>query len=118
MRPDKRLPFALSLAAVIFGGALLGLGNALWDSVASADDSDAHHHQEAASTAVTLPRILTLPAHCLFCIDGVTPQPTELSRAVFLSRSTASVIPPCQSTRAPQTAFATAYKVRAPPVLS
>lgn len=98
------------MAAVLFGGAVLGLGNAL-QGLLAADNAHAHHqHHEQAGEVVVL-----LPAHCMFCIDGMSPQPT----ALFTSTSAA-----IQNSQQPRTAtsvevlpatFYFRYQSRAPP---
>lgn len=78
----RRLQLILAFAAVLFGGALLGVGNMLALPSVPADGAESHHGHHGATTDVAaLPAYLTLPAHCLFCIDGVVPQPVQLSTA-------------------------------------
>lgn len=70
----RRFALMLSFAATLYGGVLLGLGNWL-DNVGTGHQ---HHHDAIAAAA-------TLPAHCVFCIDGVSPAPPAVHQVVVAS---------------------------------
>ena len=102
-RAFRQLAANLALVAALFGGLFLGAGNmvmlqldpsfaAVLHGDHGPDDHVGHDHEdpavdalacgdglEAATTghsnaSAPLP---VLPAHCLFCLDGITPQPVD-----------------------------------------
>jgi len=76
----SRTCLTLALAATLFAGVLIGVGNMIHLAVTEPAAADhAHHgHHAAAEPSDTLATILTLPAHCLFCIDGMVPAPVAM----------------------------------------
>jgi len=48
----------------------------------AAGDHAHHGHHGAVEPPDTLATILTLPAHCLFCLDGMVPAPVAIPRGV------------------------------------
>jgi len=78
----SRTGLVLAIAATLFAGVLIGLGNMihLADTEPAAADHAHHGPHGAAESSDTLATILTLPAHCLFCIDGMVPAPVPLPR--------------------------------------
>jgi hypothetical protein len=57
----------LTFIAILYGGLLLGAGNAFLVAERGRD------HHDHASTAV----FEGIPAHCLFCLNGIVPAITE-----------------------------------------
>ncbi|MCR9278284.1 MAG: hypothetical protein NXH85_09935 [Pseudomonadaceae bacterium] len=134
----------LAWLSIVFGGFLLGIGNAVTGALGSVDHSahmsapstDAagaahahhHHHQPSPESPVlvafqppTVPASFmeALPAHCLFCLDGVTPAPLGVQEALLLgvTRLASSWLGgwcstwPASNTRNP-------HPARAPPIFS
>lgn len=62
------------------GNAISGYFNSL-DADHSQDQTAHHHHHHTQHTETeqAIPSILTLPAHCMFCIDGIAPEPAALA---------------------------------------
>ena len=92
----RSLAETLALFAALFGGLAYGTGNMLQLALdpagamrahggagaAGADDfalicAGAHGEHARPGKAPRAPEPL-LPAHCLFCLDGIAPQPVEL----------------------------------------
>ncbi len=76
----------LALAAILFGGLLIGPLNA-----ALAEDHSGHQGHGAV--------VEPIPEHCLFCVDGVapslSPQPPEFARnEAVAARKPAPYAPP------------------------
>ena len=72
----------LVVCSILFGGFLLGVGNAVFDT----DHSDHHgdggrHHTEHVELSFNDG---LLPANCLFCLDGLPPSPTSRPDALVL----------------------------------
>jgi len=78
----SRTGLVLAITATLFAGVLIGLGNMIHLAATEPAAADhAHHgHHGGAESSDTLATILTLPAHCLFCIDGMVPAPVPLPR--------------------------------------
>src|SRR6187397_2291238 len=63
-----------ALAAFMFGALVYGPSNAFFGH-----RDGAHHHHGAQFIHHATAQPWDVPAHCLFCLDGITPQPTELT---------------------------------------
>ena len=88
----------VALAAFLFGALVYGPGNAFLGH----HDHAAHHHHGAAADKAAVS--LEVPAHCLFCLDGIAPQPTELLVAIAAGRRY-HIIAPAAQTTAPRCAL-------------
>ncbi|MEM9624000.1 MAG: hypothetical protein AAF993_20335, partial [Pseudomonadota bacterium] len=117
----------LALVAVIFGGTVMGLGNALQGYLnAGNEDPHAHHHhqdhhkhqahQHHQSQAATA--LLLLPAHCMFCIDGMSPQHAALYHSMEGSRRTSQPHTPAQAPAASPAELTYRFHSRAPPQIA
>lgn len=106
-RAFRQLAANLALLAALFGGLFLGAGNMVMlqldPSFAKVlhgghgpDDPAGHDHEDPAVDALACGDGLqavgndqpdatgplpVLPAHCLFCLDGITPQPADPAAA-------------------------------------
>jgi hypothetical protein len=110
-RAFRQLAANLALVAALFGGLFLGAGNmvmlhldpsfaAVLHGGHGADEHSGHEHAahepeqlpaEALACGDGLPAaaaradagdgLPVLPAHCLFCLDGITPQPVDPATA-------------------------------------
>lgn len=78
-----------ALAAIFFGALLYGPGNAFL----TPPEHGAHRHRNAGPYAPTSMTAWNLPAHCLFCLDGIAPQPTELILAAIPESASRLIIP-------------------------
>jgi len=102
-RAFRQLAANLALVAALFGGLFLGTGNmvmlqldpsfaAVLHGAHGPDDPAGHDHEAEADDALACGDGLQaagndqpdatgplpmLPAHCLFCLDGITPQPVD-----------------------------------------
>lgn len=106
VHPARSLAASLALLATLFGGLFYGAGNMLmlatvpgFASVLHGDPGD-HRHDHASGprvdrlacgegvgaaavppTASADHEPLGIPAHCMFCLDGVSPAPVDLAAA-------------------------------------
>ncbi|MEE4360586.1 MAG: hypothetical protein V2I63_03580, partial [Pseudomonadales bacterium] len=141
-----RFAAGLALTAAVFGGLVLGAGNMLQlylDPAAAASLHGAHgvethgehagHGAQRPVTAEALsydcgphapepvpeaapPAVPTLPAHCLFCLDGIVPQPVVLAIPVADGVATLAPVPPVHRTLdAPIPRADRAHRPRGPP---
>jgi hypothetical protein len=83
----------VALLAFAFGALVYGPGNAFIGH----HDHGAHHHHDAASGSAAAAAALEVPAHCLFCLDGIAPQPTELIVAIAAERRYHVIAPAAQA---------------------
>lgn len=119
-RAFRQLAANLALVAALFGGLFLGAGNmvmlkldpsfaAVLHGGHGLDDAHGHDHEDPAVDALACGDGLAatrdgrtdatgplpmLPAHCLFCLDGITPQPVNPAAAP-------ETIPVCPSLPSP-----------------
>jgi hypothetical protein len=105
----SRLANHVALAVFAFGALVDGLGNAL---IGHADHTARHHH-EAGGDSATPP--WDVPAHCLFCLDGIAPQPTELVGIAVIARPPRAVEPLPKTTPRRADARIVRPEPRAPP---
>ncbi len=107
----------LALAALIFGGALLGAGNAVHGLSGSSQPAEQHqgHHAHHGAADAALPDILSMPAHCMFCIDGIAPQPAMLPEVVLAALCTARFNVPAGPVCRSPASHPRSFLSRAPP---
>jgi len=86
----------LALIAFAFGALVYGPGNAL---IGHHEHTPAHLHHHGAATGNAAAGPWDVPAHCLFCLDGVAPQPTALIAAITVERPHQCVEAPATSKR-------------------